>query len=380
MLLACGEQPWAGSCSGSCCTWPTRWRAGAGGTRSSPRHPRARARAGATRCWPGSRAPARAGSCPRAGATRCACCCLRRRVPEGGCPLVAGTLVAEGAGELIVGLRAARRSALAIGVGPAIGLSATTGSIAAALAAALGAACAARAAARSASAPWRPGWPRGCAPLRWPGPTRAHVLPVAAREPRLPARRARLLPRRLRPTRDARRRAAGRVRAVQRAARAVLARLGRRRRRDPRRHLRARDRHRRPAAQLAAFFVGTSTVLTVVGTALALAICCAARSGLRRRPGRASAPRRPALMRDRAPAASAEAVARARWPTRPAAMSNTKWLPVATTASAIIGPHSSARTSRDRVAHRGERRRSRPRRRSRRAGSGPPRARCRSSS
>jgi hypothetical protein len=30
-----------------------------------------------------------------------------------------------------------------------------------------------------------------------------------------------------------------------------------------------------PAAQLAAFFVGTSTVLTVVGTALALVLCVA---------------------------------------------------------------------------------------------------------
>ena len=47
-----------------------------------------------------------------------------------------------------------------------------------------------------------------------------------------------------------------------------------------------------PAERLAAFFVGTSTVLTVVGTALALAICLRAQLALgERRPQRAAAPR-----------------------------------------------------------------------------------------
>ena len=78
---------------------------------------------------------------------------------------------------------------------------------------------------------------------------------------------------------------------TQRAARSVLAGVRRRRRRDPRRHLRAGHRHARsPPAQIAAFFVGTSTVLTVVGTALALAICSRARLRPRRRRGRASRP------------------------------------------------------------------------------------------
>ena len=45
---------------------------------------------------------------------------------------------------------------------------------------------------------------------------------------------------------------------------------------DPRRDLRAVTGHAVSASQVAAFFVGTSTVLTVVGTVLALAICAQA--------------------------------------------------------------------------------------------------------
>src|ERR687895_246675 len=119
---------------------------------------------------------------------------LRRRLPEAGCPLLLGTLVAEGAGELAVGA-ALIALALALGFAPS------------------------------------PGVPE----LVWIAPAVLGVLLVAVAVARIP----RLLPRRLRAARDARGRAARGRRPDRRPAAPVRARLGRRRRSHARRRVRA---------------------------------------------------------------------------------------------------------------------------------------------
>ena len=92
---------------------------------------------------------------------------------------------------------------------------------------------------------------RSCAALKVPRAYARDVLPWQRPSGVLRARARWPLPRRLWPAGDARRRPARRLRAEQRAARAVLAALGRARARRSRRHLRAgyRDRGPRRAAR-----------------------------------------------------------------------------------------------------------------------------------
>jgi hypothetical protein len=196
---------------------------------------------------------------------------LRRRVPETGCPLLAGTLVAEGAGEIVVGALLLAL-ALAVGVGPHFGASSTT---VAALAAGATALIVVLALARRVPRLRRiaAGVGRGCAPLRRPGAYARGVLPwqVASRALRLgslacflaafglPVSVAAVLLVAL---------AQGGGRLVPFAPASVGASVA----------LLAASfgpvtGSAVSAERLAAFFIGTSTVLTVVGTALALAIC-----------------------------------------------------------------------------------------------------------
>ena len=170
---------------------------------------------------------------------------LARRMPGTSCALLTGTLVAETAGETALGRRAARarrwRSASGRTLGAVDDRPCST-SLAGVLAldrrsCLLGRRLRARARLPRTREP-------AASSLRCPQATRARCCPWQVLSRAAAARRARLLPGRVRPARDARRRPARRVRAVQRAARAVLARRRRRRRRDPRRHLRAGHRHR----------------------------------------------------------------------------------------------------------------------------------------
>jgi len=196
---------------------------------------------------------------------------IRRRVPDAGCPLLAGTLVAEGAGELAVGTLPLAL-AVAIGVGPQLGTSATTLAWALAAAAAFAALVVAL---RRVPRLRRiaTGVCRGCAPLRAPRAYARSVLPwqLASRACRLgalacflaafavPVSLAAVLlvafaqgSGRLVPFAPA---SVGASVALLAATFSPVTGTG------------------VSAERLAAFFVGTSTVLTVVGTALALAIC-----------------------------------------------------------------------------------------------------------
>jgi uncharacterized membrane protein YbhN (UPF0104 family) len=201
---------------------------------------------------------------------------LRRRMPEAGCPLLAGTLVAEGAGELAGGVLLLA-VALAVGAGPQIGVSPTT---VAALAAAAVALIVLVALARRIPRLRRitAGVGRGCAPLRQPGAYARRVLPwqFASRACRLaslacflaafsvPVSLAAVLLVTL---------AQGGGRLVPFAPASIGASAA---------LLAASFGPVTGSAvsteRLAAFFVGTSTVLTVVGTALALVICLRAQA------------------------------------------------------------------------------------------------------
>jgi Lysylphosphatidylglycerol synthase TM region len=196
---------------------------------------------------------------------------LRKRVPDGGCALVAGTLVAEGAGELLAGV-ALLGAALALGVGPEVGLSAATARMAAAVAVALAAfVLVARRSARMRAL--AAGVARGCAPLRDPGPYARRVVPwqLASRACRLAALGCFLAAFGLPVTVAgvllvAFAQCGGRLvpfapASVGAGAALLAATYG------P-----VTGTHV-SAERLAACFVGTSTVLTVVGTVLALAIC-----------------------------------------------------------------------------------------------------------
>jgi len=196
---------------------------------------------------------------------------LRRRMRDAGCPLLAGTLVAEGVGEIAVGV-ALLAVAVAVGVGPQIGLSTTT---AIALAGAAAAAAALFALTRRVPRLRRiaAGVRAGCAPLRAPGAYARGVLPwqLASRACRLcslgcflaafgvPVSLAAVLLVAF---------AQGGGRLLPFAPASVGASVG---------LLAASFGPVTGSAvsteRLAAFFIGTSTVLTVVGTALALAIC-----------------------------------------------------------------------------------------------------------
>ena len=196
---------------------------------------------------------------------------LKRRMREAGCPLLAGTLVAEGVGEIAVGALLLA-VAVAVGVGPQLGVSAAT---VAALAVAAVALVVLIALARCVPRVRRiaAGVGRGCAPLRAPGAYARGVLPwqLASRACRLaslacflaafgiPVSAAAVLLVAF---------AQGGGRLVPFAPASVGASVA----------LLAASfgpvtGSTVSAERLAAFFVGTSTVLTVVGTALALVIC-----------------------------------------------------------------------------------------------------------
>ena len=196
---------------------------------------------------------------------------LRRRLPDEGCPLLAGTLVAEGVGEIAIGVLVLA-VAVSFGVGPQLGASTT-------LLAALGAGAVALVAlvliARRVPRLSRilAGMRRGCAPLRSPGAYARGVLPwqLASRACRLgslacflaafgvPVSFAAVLLVAF---------AQGGGRLVPFAPASVGASVA---------MLAASfgpvTGSAVSAERLAAFFVGTSTVLTIVGTGLALAIC-----------------------------------------------------------------------------------------------------------
>jgi Lysylphosphatidylglycerol synthase TM region len=196
---------------------------------------------------------------------------LARRLPGAGCPVVAGTLVAEGAGELAGGA-ALVAVALALGVGPELGASTT--SVALVLAVAVAFAGAAAAAARVPRLrAIAMGMGRGCAPLRAPGAYARGVLPwqLASRLCRvaalacflaafaLPATPAAVLlvvfaqgSGRLLPLAPA---------SLGAGAAMLAATFG------------TVTGTAVPAERLAAFFVGTSTLLTLVGATLTTTIC-----------------------------------------------------------------------------------------------------------
>jgi hypothetical protein len=212
---------------------------------------------------------------------------LKRRMPGAGCPLLAGTLVAEGAGELATGALLLALAA-GLGAGPALGLFGSTATWAlgaAAAAAAIGLAArraprarriGARLGATSCAARLRrigAGLARGCAPLRAPGAYARTVLPwqLASRACRLGALACFLAAFGLPVTPAAVLLVAfaqGGGRLVPFAPASVGASVA---------LLAATFGPVTGSAvsgeRLAAFFLGTSTVLTVVGSVLALAIC-----------------------------------------------------------------------------------------------------------
>jgi len=196
---------------------------------------------------------------------------LKRRMPEAGCPLLAGTLVAEGAGECAAGALLLA-IALAAGVGPELGASSATAAIA-------GAALVVLAALMVVARRFAPvrrvaaGVARGCAPLRSPAAYGRAVLPwqLASRACRLGALACFLAAFGLPVTFAAVLLVAfaqGGGRLVPFAPASLGASVA---------LLAASFGPVTGSAvsteRLAAFCVGTSTVLTVVGTALALAIC-----------------------------------------------------------------------------------------------------------
>jgi len=196
---------------------------------------------------------------------------MTRRLPSAGCPRLAGTLVAEGAGEAAVGA-ALLAVALALGVGPQIG--ASTASVALVLAVALAVATAAVAVARIPRLRTvATGVGRGCASLREPRAYARAVLPwqLGSRVCRLAAVACFLVAFGLPATPAAVllvvfAQGGGRLvpfaPASVGAGVAMLAST-----------FGAVTGSAVPAAQLAAFFVGTSTALTVTGAALTATIC-----------------------------------------------------------------------------------------------------------
>ena len=196
---------------------------------------------------------------------------LSRRMPCTGCALLAGTLVAEGAGEFVLG-GGVLALALAASVGPEIGPSAST--VLYVLAGALGIAGLLLGARRFARVRrFLAAAAGGCAALRRPRAYAREVLPwqAASRLLRLaavgcflaafglPATPAAVL---LVVFAQSSARLVPFAPASVGAGAAILA-AG----------FEPVTGTAVPASQIAGFFVGTSTVLTVIGTALALAIC-----------------------------------------------------------------------------------------------------------
>ena len=194
---------------------------------------------------------------------------LSRRRPQAGCPLLAGTLVAEGAGELAVGA-ALLAVAIAAGVGPELGAPAAGGPVLAIVAALLlvaGAALRSRRLRRFFAQA-----ARGCSPLKMPGAYARGVLPwqLASRACRLLALACFLAAFGLPVTPAAVLLVAfaqGSARLVPFAPASVGAGVA---------MLAATfasvTGSAVPAGELAAFFVGTSTVLTLTGAVLAIVI------------------------------------------------------------------------------------------------------------
>jgi uncharacterized membrane protein YbhN (UPF0104 family) len=205
---------------------------------------------------------------------------LARRVPRAGCPLLAGTLVAEGAGELATGA-ALLAVALALGVGPELGVPRGFAAAAVCLAIATVAAVRTWRARRPPATPGDGGRARriasrvahGCVVLRSPREYALTVTPwqLASRACRLGALACFLAAFGLPATPAAVLLvvfAQGSARLLPFAPASVGAGMA---------MLAATfgpvTGTAVPPERLAAFFVGTSTVLTAVGTALALAIC-----------------------------------------------------------------------------------------------------------
>jgi hypothetical protein len=196
---------------------------------------------------------------------------MRRRMPEAGCPMLAGTLVAEGAGECATGALLVA-IALALGVGPQVGASATT---VACIVAAILLVAALVAGARRFPRLRRiaAGVARGCTPLRAPGAYARSVLPwqLASRACRLAALACFLaafgLPVTLLAvllvavTQGGSRILPFAPASVGAGVAVLAASFG------------PVTGSAVSAQTLAAFYVGTSTVLTVVGTALAVVLC-----------------------------------------------------------------------------------------------------------
>ena len=205
---------------------------------------------------------------------------LRRRLGDAGCPLLAGTLVAEAAGETALGV-ALLCVALAVGAGPALGAStATVLWLLAVVVAVAAIVVATRRCARLRRI--TAGVGQGCAPPRDPSAYARQVLPwqLASRACRLAALGCFLAAFGLPATPAAVLLVAfaqGSARVVPFAPASVAAGAA----------LLAATfgsvtGAAVPAGQLAAFFVGTSTLLTVVGTVLAL--CVLAQASARRGP------------------------------------------------------------------------------------------------
>ena len=214
---------------------------GAAGSRSCGRRARTSQRCGGVTSWPpGSRARVRAGCSRPAAATPCGSCCCGAASPT--------PAAADRRHDRRRGSRRARRRARAAGRGAAGGRRAELGAPTSTLLARD------RASSRSSSRParasrpcagWRHGWRWAARPAP-PGPSTAHRAPVAARQPRLPLRRPRLLPRRLQPPGHPARHPARHVRPGQRPPRPVRPRRCRRHRRDARGQLRSGHRRRGP--------------------------------------------------------------------------------------------------------------------------------------
>lgn len=194
---------------------------------------------------------------------------LRRRLPEAGCPVLAGTLVAEGAGELAIGV-ALVALALAADFAPLPGAPDAVWLVPAVLGLLVLVAVIARVPRLRGVAC---GMGRGCSALRSPGAYARGVLPwqLASRLCRLGALACFLAAFGLPATPAAvllvlGAQTGGRLvpfaPASVGAGAAMLA-AG----------FEPVTGAAIPAGQVAAFFIGTSAVLTAVGTALALAIC-----------------------------------------------------------------------------------------------------------
>jgi uncharacterized membrane protein YbhN (UPF0104 family) len=193
---------------------------------------------------------------------------LRRRLQHAGCPLLAGTIVAEGAGEMAVGA-ALLAVAVLVGVGPEFGAPGLLWLLPVVAGSALVAAVVAHMPRLRAIAA---GVGCGCAPLKAPGAYARGVLPwqIASRACRLgalacflaafglPASFAAVL---LVTAAQSGGRLVPFAPASVGAGAAMLAAM-----------FAPVTGTAVPAGQLAAFFVGTSVVLTVVGTALTLTI------------------------------------------------------------------------------------------------------------